>query len=665
MKESDHNSAAANHDHSHGGSVGSYILIALILGVITYVEFAIVEYEIAWLSQGATFFWLVALSVIKFILVIMFFMHLKYDDALFTGFFSSGMVIATGTLIALSLLFTVRSVSFEMTPQVEHGDEPELLAVVDLEHAAEVYGEVCSSCHGLDGFGIPSAMPPLAVHAPLLAQAEGGRDYMIDVLLYGLVGEIEVLGKTYNGIQPAHEDLDNEELADVLNLSVTAWGNEALLEEDFVPFSAEEIEERRDRELSPVEVYALREVLSLPDLNADLLRGRNLLVALDTPAPKKPWLQLGPDAVISEHRTPRGPDAEPVTVEYAPPPFIVELDGFAPHYEPGSDNEHGDGDPDNALEERIEAGEIDLEEARESETELIPDPEGEGLEPTEDVPLGPAGFPGEGEPETSDENADETPDAELDTEEPETALAGTREEADAEEVVPQGEAAGETEAEEQEAEVVGVEEAASEEAVVAEDADTGALEGETEEIGAETSQAETVTEETATTETGAEADVEADAETAVATLQDDEEAVTETSAAPWAELGSSTYGSNCASCHQEDGSGIAGAFPPLAGHLPTVYNVEGGREYIIHVLLYGLQGEIVVDGETYNAVMPPWPQLSNDQIAAVINHELTSWGNEAELTSFEPIEAREVAVLRNRELEPEDVYEIRQGLGLE
>ncbi len=92
-------------------STATYVIIALILGLITYIEFAIVEYKFAWLSSGWVMFWLALLSVIKFILVIMFFMHLKEDDKVYTGFFASGMLLALGSFIGLIFLFTVASVS--------------------------------------------------------------------------------------------------------------------------------------------------------------------------------------------------------------------------------------------------------------------------------------------------------------------------------------------------------------------------------------------------------------------------------------------------------------------------------------------------------------------------------------------------------------------------
>lgn len=129
MAKKDVNEHAQDHEDTHeqhGSSVGFYIFIALVLGAITYVEFALVEYQETWFSMlsGPTIlFWLILLSVVKFIMVVMFFMHLKGDYAAFTGFFVSGMVIAVGTLFGLSALFTVRSVAKAETTQEYPGTE--------------------------------------------------------------------------------------------------------------------------------------------------------------------------------------------------------------------------------------------------------------------------------------------------------------------------------------------------------------------------------------------------------------------------------------------------------------------------------------------------------------------------------------------------------------
>ncbi len=89
--------------------------------------------------------------------------------------------------------------------------------------------------------------------------------------------------------------------------------------------------------------------------------------------------------------------------------------------------------------------------------------------------------------------------------------------------------------------------------------------------------------------------------------------------------GAQVYSTNCSSCHQATGQGLAGAFPPLAGN-PYV---TGPPTPVIHTLLYGLAGA-KVEGKSYGAQMPAWKgQLSNGDIAAVITYIRSSWGNKA------------------------------------
>jgi mono/diheme cytochrome c family protein len=133
-----------------------------------------------------------------------------------------------------------------------------------------------------------------------------------------------------------------------------------------------------------------------------------------------------------------------------------------------------------------------------------------------------------------------------------------------------------------------------------------------------------------------------------------------------AALGAATYNS-CMGCHQANGKGVPGVFPPLAESLPAIFAAEGGREYLINVLLFGLQGEIEVLGSSFNGTMPSWAaSLSDDQISAVLNHELTSWDNDQLLADpFEPITSEEVAAIRDLGRSASDVFELRQGLVLE
>jgi mono/diheme cytochrome c family protein len=100
--------------------------------------------------------------------------------------------------------------------------------------------------------------------------------------------------------------------------------------------------------------------------------------------------------------------------------------------------------------------------------------------------------------------------------------------------------------------------------------------------------------------------------------------------------GASVYQTNCASCHQADGKGVAGAFPPLAGN-PTV---TGDPKTVIHIVKYGLSGKIAANGHSFNGIMPPWgSQLSDADIAAAITFIRSSWGNEASPVSADDVAA--------------------------
>jgi mono/diheme cytochrome c family protein len=126
--------------------------------------------------------------------------------------------------------------------------------------------------------------------------------------------------------------------------------------------------------------------------------------------------------------------------------------------------------------------------------------------------------------------------------------------------------------------------------------------------------------------------------------------------------GQAAYEANCASCHQVTGQGAPGAFPPLTGHVPALYNAD--RSYLINLLLYGLQGEIQVQGQPYNGQMPAWQQLSDDDIAGILNYVSTAWGNEGALQDFQPYQADEVASTRDAALSADEVYALRQELAL-
>ena len=89
--------------------------------------------------------------------------------------------------------------------------------------------------------------------------------------------------------------------------------------------------------------------------------------------------------------------------------------------------------------------------------------------------------------------------------------------------------------------------------------------------------------------------------------------------------GKQVYETVCMACHQADGKGLPGAFPPLAG---SDY-LAGDPGRAVGVVVNGLQGEVVVNGVKFNSVMPAMVQLSDQQIADALTYAMNSWGNTA------------------------------------
>ena len=131
-----------------------------------------------------------------------------------------------------------------------------------------------------------------------------------------------------------------------------------------------------------------------------------------------------------------------------------------------------------------------------------------------------------------------------------------------------------------------------------------------------------------------------------------------------ADAGSRVYAANCAACHQAGGTGMAGAFPPLAGHFPDLLKRADGRSYVEKVLLFGLEGEISVNGSNFAGAMPPWNALSDDDIAAVLNYVSNAWDNGKSMPSgFKSFTADEIKASRAPELTSAQVYALRSGGG--
>jgi mono/diheme cytochrome c family protein len=100
--------------------------------------------------------------------------------------------------------------------------------------------------------------------------------------------------------------------------------------------------------------------------------------------------------------------------------------------------------------------------------------------------------------------------------------------------------------------------------------------------------------------------------------------------------GAATFASMCAACHQATGAGLPGVFPPLAGSEWA----SGKETTLAAIVLHGVTGPITVKGATFNGAMPAFKeQLNDQQIAAVLTHIRSQWGNASPAVTAETVAA--------------------------
>jgi nitrite reductase (NO-forming) len=87
--------------------------------------------------------------------------------------------------------------------------------------------------------------------------------------------------------------------------------------------------------------------------------------------------------------------------------------------------------------------------------------------------------------------------------------------------------------------------------------------------------------------------------------------------------GAALFNGTCSVCHQNNGEGIPGVFPPLA----KSDFLAADKKRAIGIPVNGLTGPVTVQGHTFNSVMPPMSQLNDDEIANILTFVMNSWGN--------------------------------------
>jgi len=121
--------------------------------------------------------------------------------------------------------------------------------------------------------------------------------------------------------------------------------------------------------------------------------------------------------------------------------------------------------------------------------------------------------------------------------------------------------------------------------------------------------------------------------------------------------GEALFTQNCASCHGSNAAGIAGVFPPLINSEWVTNNPS----VPVRILLNGLSGQVEVNGQTYQGVMPSFgARLSDAKIAAILNY-LRSQSNE-DLPSISQDEVVQIRKTYNKQTQPWQAPELRPDL---
>jgi len=119
---------------------------------------------------------------------------------------------------------------------------------------------------------------------------------------------------------------------------------------------------------------------------------------------------------------------------------------------------------------------------------------------------------------------------------------------------------------------------------------------------------------------------------------------------------------NCAVCHQADGKGVPGVYPPLAGSVGRYVARKDGRAYLIHVVADGMGGKVHVGSDAFEGNMPPSPQLNDQQIAEVLNYVLIGLNSKLLPKDFKPITVTEVKAERFRRFSSDELHAHRAAL---
>lgn len=107
---------------------------------------------------------------------------------------------------------------------------------------------------------------------------------------------------------------------------------------------------------------------------------------------------------------------------------------------------------------------------------------------------------------------------------------------------------------------------------------------------------------------------------------------------------SKIFANHCAVCHQANGAGVPGAFPPLINS----DWITAKPQVIVQILLHGIQGELTVGDTVYNGEMPEFGNtLEDSEIAALATYLRSNFENDAEAIEADFVSEQRDAYDRN------------------
>ena len=106
--------------------------------------------------------------------------------------------------------------------------------------------------------------------------------------------------------------------------------------------------------------------------------------------------------------------------------------------------------------------------------------------------------------------------------------------------------------------------------------------------------------------------------------------------------GEALFTGTCSVCHQPNGQGLEGVFPPLAGSDLLAHEPRRAMQ----IVLNGLSGAVTVNGKVFNSIMPPMSQLNDDELANILTFVTHAWGNQGYRYSAQELAATRRATPR-------------------